>query len=174
MRFCKDISHGEGFAIFFEAPYVPSSNDDHTFGEDGKGSSGTACLGVPHILRKFFRGLLSARSPKGSTQARHLFFFLDILSRLCGHLLEYPVVVLAGDLNQTALLPAFQDDYDTANCPCKLRSSQMLLPGQPFLAFFDPVGSRNPIQEKTWWNVEKNGHDHLNMELSRMAVSDKT
>ena len=74
MRFCKDTFHGEGFAVFFEAPYVPSSNNDHTFGEDGKGSSGTACFGVPHILRKFFRGLLSARSPEGSAQARHLFF----------------------------------------------------------------------------------------------------
>ena len=30
--------------------------------------------------------------------------FLDILSRVCEHLLEYPMVLLAGDLNQTAFL----------------------------------------------------------------------
>ena len=138
MRFGKDTFHGEGFAVFFEAPYVPNSNDDHTFGEHGKGSSGTACLGVPNILRKFLHGLLSARSPKGSAQARHL--FLDMLSRLCGHFLGYPVVVLVGDLNQTAFLPAFLDDFDTANFPSQPGSSQMLLPEQPVLAFLEPVG----------------------------------
>ena len=73
MRFCKDTFHGEGFAVFFVAPYVPSSKDDHIFGEDGNRSSGTACLSMPNVFRKFFRGLLCARSPKGSAQARHLF-----------------------------------------------------------------------------------------------------
>ena len=95
--------------------------------------------------------------------------FLDMLSRVCGHLLEYPMVVLAGDLNQTAFLPAFPDDFNTANFPCQTRSSQMLLLEQLFPAFLDTVGSRKSIHERTWWSLEKHGHDHLNMELSRMT-----
>ena len=47
------------------------------FGEDGNWSSGTACLSMPNVLRKFFRGLLCARSPKGSAQARNLFGHLE-------------------------------------------------------------------------------------------------
>ena len=38
MRFCKDTFHGEGFAVFFVAPFVPSSKYDHIFGEDGNWS----------------------------------------------------------------------------------------------------------------------------------------
>ena len=84
------------------------------------------------------------------------------------------MVVLAGDLNQTAFLRAFPDDFNTANCRCQQRSSQMLLLEQLFPAFLYTVGSRNSIRERTWWSVEKHGHDHLNMELPRMAVSDQT
>ena len=69
--------------------------------------------------------------------------FLDMLSRVCGHLLEYPMVVLAKNLNQTAFLLAFQDDFDTANFPCQARSSQVLLLEQLFLAFLVTVGNWN-------------------------------
>ena len=65
--------------------------------------------------------------------------FLDILSRVCEPLLEYPMVLLAGDLNQTAFLPAFLDDLNTANFPCQARSSQMLLLEQLVPAFLDPA-----------------------------------
>ena len=98
---------------------MPTSNDDHTFGEHGKGSSGTACLGVPNILRKFFHGLLSARSPKGSAQARHL--FLDMLSRLCGHFLAYPVVVPCGRLESDRILTGFSGRLRHGELPVPTR-----------------------------------------------------
>ena len=116
MRFCMDTSHGEGFAVIFVAPYVPSSNNHHISCEDGHWSSGSVCFSVPNLLRKFFRGLLYARSPRGRAQARYLFGHVA-LRRVWGHRLEYPIVVLAGDVNRTAFLPAFQDDSNTENFP---------------------------------------------------------
>ena len=44
---------------------------------DGHRSSGTAYLSMPNFLRRFFRGLITARSPKGSAHARHLFGHLE-------------------------------------------------------------------------------------------------
>ena len=77
------------------------------------------------------------------------------------------MIVLVGDVNRTAFLLAFQDDFNTANFSCQLRCSQMLLLEQLFQAFLDTVGSRNPIQERTWSSVEKRRLDQLIMELSR-------
>ena len=128
-------------------------------GEDGHWSSGSVCLSAPNLLRKFFRGLLYARSPRGSAQARHLF----------GHVAScvwpssrVPNGRACGRLESDRILASFSGRLQHGEVP------------ELFPAFLDTVGSRKPIQEWTWWSAEKHGHDHLNMELPRMAVSDQT
>ena len=150
MRFCMDTFHGEGFAVIFEAPYVPSCNNDHISGKDGHWSSGSARLSMPNLLRKFFRGLLFASSPRGSGQARHLF----------GHVAScvwpssrVPNCLACGRRESDRILAGFSGRLQHGELP------------ELFPAFLDTVGSRKPIQEETWSRVEKRGHEHLNMEL---------
>ena len=116
-------------------------------------------------VRQIFSGSSSVVScmhahPEEAHKARHLFGHVAVA--VCGHLLQYPMVVLAGDSNRTAFLQIFRDDFNTAKFPSFSR------------LFLTQLEARSLSRKGRGGAQRSVGHDHLNMELPRMAVSDQT